>query len=199
MFKALLLEKDDAGFRAGVAPRATTPARCPKATSRSRSSTRRSTTRTAWRSPTAARSCAHWPMVAGIDGAGTVLETEPSRLEARRPRSCTTAGASARRAGAAWRERARLKGDWLVPLPPRFTPRQAMAIGTAGYTAMLCVLALERARRSAGRRRGARHRRHRRRRQRRHRAAGTPRLPRRRRHRQGRPRPTTCASSAPPR
>jgi len=39
---------------------------------------------------------------------------------------------------------ARLKGDWLVPLPAAFTPRQAMAIGTAGYTAMLCVLALER-------------------------------------------------------
>ncbi len=41
-------------------------------------------------------------------------------------------------------ERARLKSDWLVALPPDFTPRQAMAIGTAGYTAMLCVLALER-------------------------------------------------------
>ncbi|MCK6391235.1 MAG: oxidoreductase [Azonexus sp.] len=39
---------------------------------------------------------------------------------------------------------ARLKGDWLVPLPSAFTPRQAMAIGTAGYTAMLCVMALER-------------------------------------------------------
>ncbi len=41
-------------------------------------------------------------------------------------------------------EKARLKGDWLVPLPSAFSPRQAMAIGTAGYTAMLCVLALER-------------------------------------------------------
>ena len=40
--------------------------------------------------------------------------------------------------------RARLKGEWLVRLPEQFTPRQAMAIGTAGYTAMLCVLALER-------------------------------------------------------
>lgn len=39
---------------------------------------------------------------------------------------------------------ARLKGDWLVPLPSAFTPWQAMAIGTAGYTAMLCVMALER-------------------------------------------------------
>ena len=41
-------------------------------------------------------------------------------------------------------EKARLKGDWLVRLPSAFTPRQAMAIGTAGYTAMLCVMALER-------------------------------------------------------
>lgn len=41
-------------------------------------------------------------------------------------------------------EKARLKGEWLVPLPPAFTPLQAMAIGTAGYTAMLCVMALER-------------------------------------------------------
>jgi len=41
-------------------------------------------------------------------------------------------------------QKARLNGDWLVPLPAAFTPQQAMAIGTAGYTAMLCVLALER-------------------------------------------------------
>src|SRR5207245_1367398 len=40
--------------------------------------------------------------------------------------------------------RARLKGEWLVRRPEAFTSRQAMAIGTAGYTAMLCVLALER-------------------------------------------------------
>ena len=39
---------------------------------------------------------------------------------------------------------ARVKGDWLVPLPDGMTPHQAMAIGTAGYTAMLCVMALER-------------------------------------------------------
>ncbi len=41
-------------------------------------------------------------------------------------------------------QRARLNGDWLIPLPAGFSPRQAMSIGTAGYTAMLCVLALER-------------------------------------------------------
>jgi acrylyl-CoA reductase (NADPH) len=41
-------------------------------------------------------------------------------------------------------QKARLKGDWLIPLPEQFSPEHAMAIGTAGYTAMLCVLALER-------------------------------------------------------
>jgi acrylyl-CoA reductase (NADPH) len=47
--------------------------------------------------------------------------------------------------------KARVKGGWLVPLQPPFTPRQAMAIGTAGYTAMLCVLAFERHGVAAGR------------------------------------------------
>jgi acrylyl-CoA reductase (NADPH) len=41
-------------------------------------------------------------------------------------------------------QKARVKGEWLVPLPAAFSPRQAMAIGTAGYTAMLCVMALDR-------------------------------------------------------
>jgi acrylyl-CoA reductase (NADPH) len=45
----------------------------------------------------------------------------------------------------AYAGKARVKGDWLVRLPPRMTARDAMAIGTAGYTAMLCVMALERA------------------------------------------------------
>nr|MBP6808417.1 alcohol dehydrogenase catalytic domain-containing protein [Chromatiaceae bacterium] len=40
-------------------------------------------------------------------------------------------------------QKARLSGDWLIPLPKGLSSRQAMAIGTAGYTAMLCVLALE--------------------------------------------------------
>src|SRR5262249_56132984 len=42
-------------------------------------------------------------------------------------------------------EMARVKGDWLIALPPGLSGRDAMAIGTAGYTAMLCVMALERA------------------------------------------------------
>ena len=44
----------------------------------------------------------------------------------------------------AYSQMARVNGDWITPLPPEFTTAEAMAIGTAGYTAMLAILALER-------------------------------------------------------
>ena len=116
-------------------------------------------------------------MVPGIDGAGTVLASRHPAWKAGRPGACSTAGASGETHWGCLAERARLKGDWLVPLPAAFTARQAMAIGTAGYTAMLCVLALERHGADARRGRGARHRRRRRRRQRGDRAAVAARLP----------------------
>ena len=83
-----------------------------------------------------------WPMVPGIDLAGVVAE---SSTPTTRPATgwCSTAGASARATGAGWPRRPASTGDWLVPLPEAFTTEQAMAIGTAGYTAMLCVQALE--------------------------------------------------------
>jgi acrylyl-CoA reductase (NADPH) len=83
-----------------------------------------------------------WPMVAGIDGAGTVAESShPDHSPGDRV-VLNGWGVGEKHPGCL-AERARLKGDWLVRLPEAFTPRQAMAIGTAGYTAMLCVLALE--------------------------------------------------------
>ena len=57
--------------------------------------------------------------------------------------SCSTAGAPGETHLGAYAEKSRVKGDWLVPLPDGMTGREAMAIGTAGYTAMLSVLALE--------------------------------------------------------
>lgn len=84
----------------------------------------------------------NWPMVAGIDGAGTVLESSHAGWKAGDPFIHNGWGLGETRWGL-MAERARLQGDWLVRLPAAFTPRQAMAIGTAGYTAMLCVLALE--------------------------------------------------------
>ncbi|WP_265922667.1 acrylyl-CoA reductase (NADPH) [Cupriavidus nantongensis] len=84
-----------------------------------------------------------WPMVAGIDGAGTVLESAHPRWKAGDKVVLNGYGVGETHWGCL-AQRARLKGDWLVPLPAAFTTRQAMAIGTAGYTAMLSVLALER-------------------------------------------------------
>ncbi len=83
-----------------------------------------------------------WPMVAGIDGAGTVLESTHVGWKAGDKFVHNGWGLGETRWGL-MAERARLQGDWLVKLPAAFTTRQAMAIGTAGYTAMLCVLALE--------------------------------------------------------
>ena len=83
-----------------------------------------------------------WPMVAGIDGAGTVLESSHPNWKAGDQFVHNGWGVAETRWGCL-AQKARLKGDWLVKLPTAFTPRQAMAIGTAGYTAMLCVLALE--------------------------------------------------------
>lgn len=83
-----------------------------------------------------------WPMVAGIDGAGTVIESNHPDWRAGDQVVHNGWGVGEVHWGCL-AEKARLKGDWLVRLPEAFTPRQAMAIGTAGYTAMLCVLALE--------------------------------------------------------
>lgn len=83
-----------------------------------------------------------WPMVAGIDGAGTVLESTHPGWKAGDRFVHNGWGVGETRWGL-MAERARLQGEWLVKLPPAFSARQAMAIGTAGYTAMLSVLALE--------------------------------------------------------
>ena len=84
-----------------------------------------------------------WPMVAGIDGSGTVLESSHPQWKAGERFVHNGWGLGENRWGL-MSGHARLQGDWLVRLPTAFTTRQAMAIGTAGYTAMLCVLALER-------------------------------------------------------
>ena len=83
-----------------------------------------------------------WPMVAGIDGAGTVLASSHPAWKTGDKFVHNGWGLGETRWGL-MSERARLQGDWLVKLPAALTTRQAMAIGTAGYTAMLCVLALE--------------------------------------------------------
>lgn len=83
-----------------------------------------------------------WPHVPGIDFAGTVEASDDPRY---RPGDRVVL--TGWRVGESWwggfAEKARVKADWLVPLPDGLTTRQAMAVGTAGFTAMLSVMALE--------------------------------------------------------
>ena len=84
-----------------------------------------------------------FPMIAGIDFAGTVEQSTHPQWKAGDKVICNGWGQGETHLGA-YAEKARVKGDWLVRLPAGMSARDAMAIGTAGYTAMLAVLALER-------------------------------------------------------
>jgi acrylyl-CoA reductase (NADPH) len=84
-----------------------------------------------------------FPMIAGIDFAGTVETSSHPQWKAGDKVICNGWGMGETHLGA-YAEKARVKGDWLVRLPEGMSTREAMAIGTAGYTAMLSVLALER-------------------------------------------------------
>jgi acrylyl-CoA reductase (NADPH) len=144
MFNALWLQKDDAGFRASV--ESLTDERLPAlangdvllAVEYSTLNYKDGLALTN-RGPVVRL----WPMVPGIDGAGTVIESRHSKWKAGDRVVHNGWGVGETRWGCL-AERAVLAGAGLVPLPAAFTARQAMAIGTAGYTAMLCVLAIER-------------------------------------------------------
>ncbi len=140
MFKALLLEKDDTGFRAGVTTleESRLPAGDVLVQPAYSTLNFKDGLALTHKSPVVRV----WPMVPGIDGAGTVLESSHPGWKPGDSFVHNGFGVGETHWGCL-AERARLKGDWLVKLPAAFTPRQAMAIGTAGYTAMLCVLALE--------------------------------------------------------
>jgi len=83
-----------------------------------------------------------WPMVAGIDGAGVVLSSEHGDWRPGDLFIHNGWGLGETRWGML-AERASVQGQWMVKLPAGLSCRQAMAIGTAGYTAMLCVMALQ--------------------------------------------------------
>jgi acrylyl-CoA reductase (NADPH) len=141
MFKGILIEKDEAGYRAAV--KDIDEAQLPDgdvtvAVSHSTLNYKDGLAITG-RGPVVRK----FPMVPGIDLVGSVIES--SHPDCRIGDSVVLNGwgvGEGHWGGLA--QKARLKGDWLVPLPTQFSPLQAMAIGTAGYTAMLCVLALER-------------------------------------------------------
>ena len=141
MFRAILIEKTDAGQQAKVAE--VDESRLPEGNV---------TVAVEWstvnykdalaltgRSPVVRR----FPMVPGIDGAGVVEASGDPRF-AKGDRVVLNGYGAGEAHWGCLAARARVPGDWLVPLPAAFTTRQAMAIGTAGYTAMLCLLALER-------------------------------------------------------
>jgi acrylyl-CoA reductase (NADPH) len=141
MFKALLLEKTDAGFAAATTEidESRLPAGDVLLAVEYSTINYKDGLAITNRGPVVRQ----WPMVPGIDGAGTVLESTHPQWQPGDRAVLNGWGVGETHWGCL-AQRARLKGDWLVPLPQVFTTRQAMAIGTAGYTAMLCVLALER-------------------------------------------------------
>ena len=83
-----------------------------------------------------------FPMVPGIDLVGTVVSSEHPAYHKGQPVLLNGWGVGEQSWGGL-AQKARVRGEWLIPLPTGLSPSQAMAIGTAGYTAMLCVLALE--------------------------------------------------------
>ena len=140
MFKAILVEKDDAGYRAGLSE--LDPARLPDGdvTVRVKYSTLnyKDALAITGKGPVV-RS---FPMVPGIDFAGTVESSTHSEYKAGDQVLLNGWGLGESHWGGL-SQMARVKGDWLLHVPDGFDQRQCMAIGTAGYTAMLCVLALE--------------------------------------------------------
>ncbi|MGH1353940.1 MAG: acryloyl-CoA reductase [Thalassovita sp.] len=84
----------------------------------------------------------NYPHVPGIDFAGTVETSSDDRYKPG-DKVVLTGWRVGEAHWGGYSQKARVRADWLVPLPEGLTPRQAMAVGTAGFTAMLCVMALE--------------------------------------------------------
>ena len=140
MFKAILIEKDAEGHRAGLTE--LDDARLPEGDVQVKVeySTLNYTDGLAITGK--APVVRSFPMVPGIDFAGTVERSDHPDFKPGDRVILNGWGVGEQHWGGL-AQRARVKGDWLVPLPAGLSARQAMAIGTAGYTAMLCVLALE--------------------------------------------------------
>lgn len=141
MFKGIVVEKDEAGYRATL--RDIDEAQLPEGNVTVRVSHSTLNYKDALAITGRGPVVRKFPLVPGIDLVGTVEETNHPEYRVGDSVLLNGWGVGEGHWGGL-AQKARLSGEWLVPLPERFTPQQAMAIGTAGYTAMLCVLALER-------------------------------------------------------
>lgn len=140
-FKALVVEKDDAGYRATVRDAGDELLGAGEVTVRVAWSTinYKDGLAITGRSPVVRK----FPLIAGIDFAGTVEASDDPRFKPGDAVLLNGFGVGETASGGL-AQRARVKADWLLPVPAGLTARRAMAIGTAGYTAMLCVQALRR-------------------------------------------------------
>ena len=140
MFKAVFIEKDDAGQRVSLTEVSEDQLPEGDVTVRVECSTMNYKDGLAitGKSPVVRK----FPMVPGIDFAGTVEASDNPDFKAGDKVVLNGWGVGEVHWGGL-AQKARVNGDWLIPLVPEFTAEQAMAIGTAGYTAMLCVMALE--------------------------------------------------------
>lgn len=141
MFKGILIEKDESGYRAAI--KEIDEPRLPEGNVTVRVSHSTLNYKDGLAITGKGPVVRKFPMVPGIDLAGTVEESSHPEYKAGDRVLLNGWGVGETHWGGL-AQKARLNGDWLIPLPATFSPQQAMAIGTAGYTAVLCVLALER-------------------------------------------------------
>ena len=140
MFKGILIEKDDLGYRAAVKdidesllPEGDVTVNVSHSTINYKDALA-----ITGKGPVVRK----FPMVPGIDLVGSVEHSDSDKFKVGDQVLLNGFGVGETHCGGL-AQKTRLKSEWLIPLPKEFSPCQAMAIGTAGYTAMLCVIALE--------------------------------------------------------
>jgi acrylyl-CoA reductase (NADPH) len=140
MFKAILVKKDDQGYRAELTEldEASLPEGDVKVRVLYSTLNYKDGLAITGKGPVVR----NFPMVPGIDFAGEVIESSSSDFKAGDMVLLNGWGVGEGHWGGL-SQMARVKAEWLIPLPKGFTAKQALAIGTAGYTAMLCVMALQ--------------------------------------------------------
>jgi len=140
MFKAVVINKDDAGYRAELSdvPEEQLPEENVQLDVLCSTLNYKDGLAITGKGPVVRR----FPMVPGIDLVGRVTASQSEEFQVGDLALLNGFGVGEVHWGGL-AEKASLKSDWLIPLPAGISPKQAMAIGTAGYTAMLCVIALE--------------------------------------------------------